>query len=830
MLHAKIQTVFLLALLLVATMARPRVHALERRFSNHLSPTGVAAAPAPEARTLESLGYVLGAPRAVAIQGIHAAAITEGQLAMLNVADPTHPRAISYLTLPGQLEDLALDENYAYIAWGDCWYSGNSENTCAGGLHIVDIRNPTAPALVSTFQGSKVAYAVAVEGSYAYVVTIEAVLVFDISNPAAPKQRGILPGTSGTDIKLLRDHTTSRLYALVSAFGRLHIIDVSNPTAPVEASAPLSGWDRVAHLAFFSATGSTPNKTYAYLAIYEEGLRIFDVTNPAHTTQVATFEASAPYGVIAATDRYLFAPNSHGLQILDAVDPVAPTIVGSFPVPGHFVTLAGHYALIAQAKHVAIIDIAEPTAPIEVGSYDIGKSVNQIVTTGTPGSETAYAYASWEYCDPVLAHGCEGGLRVLDISKPTAPIQVGTYTLPGAPRAIVLVGRHIYVAVALVGSHLINSLVILDLSTPTQPTQISTTTVPGFAKDLAVAGHYAYVTAWDEGLRVIDVANPAAPTEVGSYKYSPHSSTQGVAAADGYVYITDQRDNRLMVLDASNPTALRNIATVALPGGGDNVTTANGYLYVNTRYGGIAILRHGSANTGQVQDVRGMPVSGVRISANGVPATASGVTGGYRVTNLTTGTHTLTPGLQGYTFWPASRTVTAASQSSGQNFTLLPLPVSATIAPDQAATLVVTDTQGLPTKFDIPAQAVTTTTTLKVTPIPETGRTGIAFAGHAFEVAALQNGAPLPAFKFTTPMTVTIRYSAADVWTVSDKGALVLQRWNGSTWEDAGATCTPSSRYNRNVSTKTLQVAICQPGRYALFGSTKQVMLPLLRS
>jgi hypothetical protein len=79
-------------------------------------------------------------------------------------------------------------------------------------------------------------------------------------------------------------------------------------------------------------------------------------------------------------------------------------------------------------------------------------------------------------------------------------------------------------------------------------------------------------------------------------------------------------------------------------------------------------------------------------------------------------------------------------------------------------------------------------------------------------------------------MTVTINYSAADVWTISDKAALALQRWNGSTWTDAGATCAPPTPYHRDLKARVLRVAICQPGRYALFGSTRQVMLPLLRT
>ncbi|NIV33635.1 MAG: hypothetical protein GWN58_30570, partial [Anaerolineae bacterium] len=41
---------------------------------------------------------------------------------------------------------------------------------------------------------------------------------------------------------------------------------------------------------------------------------------------------------------------------------------------------------------------------------------------------------------------------------------------------------------------------------------------PGGAVGVAVAGEYAYLAEGMEGLRIIDISDPAAPTEAGYYE------------------------------------------------------------------------------------------------------------------------------------------------------------------------------------------------------------------------------------------------------------------------------------------------------------------------
>jgi Tol biopolymer transport system component len=81
--------------------------------------------------------------------------------------------------------------------------------------------------------------------------------------------------------------------------------------------------------------------------------------------------------------------------------------------------------------------------------------------------------------------------------------------------------------------------------------------------------------------------------------------------------------------------------------------------------------------SGQVADSSGNPISSATISDGaGHSATTDG-NGYYTLSGLAAGTYTLTPGKSGYTFTPASRTVTVPPDATGQGFTGAPELISA---------------------------------------------------------------------------------------------------------------------------------------------------------
>ncbi len=72
--------------------------------------------------------------------------------------------------------------------------------------------------------------------------------------------------------------------------------------------------------------------------------------------------------------------------------------------------------------------------------------------------------------------------------------------------------------------------------------------------------------------------------------------------------------------------------------------------------------------TGQVRTSNGMGIANVTVS-DGTRTATTDATGNYTLSGVPAGSYTLTPALSGYTFIPATRSVTVSANVSGQDFT-----------------------------------------------------------------------------------------------------------------------------------------------------------------
>ena len=87
-------------------------------------------------------------------------------------------------------------------------------------------------------------------------------------------------------------------------------------------------------------------------------------------------------------------------------------------------------AYIADGDGLRIVDVSDPNTPNEIGFY------------GTPGDARNVAVS----CN--IAHVADGagGLRIADISDPEQPVEAGFYDTPGDARNVEVVGNTVYVA------------------------------------------------------------------------------------------------------------------------------------------------------------------------------------------------------------------------------------------------------------------------------------------------------------------------------------------------------------------------------------------------
>lgn len=206
--------------------------------------------------------------------------------------------------------------------------------------------------------------------------------------------------------------------------------------------------------------------------------------------------------------------------------------------------------------------------------------VGQINTPGT--ALQAAIHGTYAY----LADGTSG-LRIIDISNPNSPIEVGFCNTPGFAYSICIKGNYAYIAAG--GS----GLRIIDISSTSNPTEVGYYQTPDAAFDVTVEGNYAYVAAYISGLRIIDISNPYNPVEVGHYDTLPSSYpltyAYSVIVKGDYAYIGDQTTG-LRILDISDPINPQKVSVLDTPGNAVKVALQGNYAFIADGYSGFEIV------------------------------------------------------------------------------------------------------------------------------------------------------------------------------------------------------------------------------------------------
>jgi len=280
----------------------------------------------------------------------------------------------------------------------------------------------------------------------------------------------------------------------------------------------------------------------AYLARYQDGLRIVDVADPANPVELGHLPVEYPdsgeiYNDVKIVDgpggRYaLMASDLTGVVTVDVTDPSAPAIVGHFgtapqlgePINVHTVFVDGGKAYLANiGRGVEIFDIADPLAPIRRGNFRHPDAAG--------GSFCHDLYVSG---DRLYANWWDLGMAIVDVSDPTAPVSIGNFADYGetsshstwvtqvGPRTIAVHGdeqwgAHVHIVDVTEGTvDFGNSLAEWE----TRP-EVSVHNVMAMG-DRAILSHY------QDGVRVLDLSDPTAPVEIAHYDtYAGYSRDYG---------------------------------------------------------------------------------------------------------------------------------------------------------------------------------------------------------------------------------------------------------------------------------------------------------------
>jgi hypothetical protein len=431
---------------------------------------------------------------------------------VFDITDPSEPVELVTFDTQTKVWDITIRGDFAYIAAYD------------QGLLILDISDPAEPAMLGSIvfprDPAGEAVQVALQYNLAYVATDrDGVRIVDISDPTAPVEVGYYDAPWGPlGVAVFED-----IACVASGNAGIHVVDIADPTAPVETGFyDTDGVD-----------GSVVRDGYAYLNEVS-GIRVLDISNPAFPEKVGFTDTQGSLREIRLAGDYLYtAQYNTGLQIHEISNPLEPVLTG---IAGMMestdgVAISGDYAFLsAKSQGIWIVDVSNPNDPQQVGHYD--ENDIYVYDVAASGSH-AFILGSIENTQY---------LTVIDVSNPASPVWINAVEISVWLRDIEISGDHAYLATS-------NGLKILDISDPEHPFEVGTHEIPddAIAVSVDVEGDFAIIGIsdfHDSSIQVINVADPATPNLVGFYNRSgalPYPVLSGNLAyvADGGYFIYD---------------------------------------------------------------------------------------------------------------------------------------------------------------------------------------------------------------------------------------------------------------------------------------------------
>ena len=371
--------------------------------------------------------------------------------------------------------DVWFHEGYAYVGhWGfSDWSKGSKTRFCPSppknGVAVVRATNPAAPVMVSRLvnpNGTSAEDVTVFEAKYGPLAgrDIAAVglqvcggsrldagfarglLLFDVSTPANPVRLGFLStgcctrGLHELEFEHRDDLGRTFVYASVpssevdeagspSGFrdrqgrGDFRLIDVTNPTAPVEVSdwgvvhdagGPLNpGQGCDADPIFGHSVEPSGDGRLAFVAYWDSGFVALDVTNPASPV----LRGHTVYGTDEDGDGHS-SMYDDARRLLFSADEDFGKNCGPLIEPGY-----GYLRIWDYSNLAAPVQIGEYRTPNSRGTNPIGSGDYTIHNPMLMGTDV---YISW-YSD---------GVRVVDASDPTRPREVAFFVPPAGQNPV----------------------------------------------------------------------------------------------------------------------------------------------------------------------------------------------------------------------------------------------------------------------------------------------------------------------------------------------------------------------------------------------------------
>lgn len=254
------------------------------------------------------------------------------------------------------------------------------------------------------------------------------------------------------------------------------------------------------------------------------GTSIVNVTNPSASYEVAFIPGlTSQWREMKSYGNYIYISTEAqggGIQIVKMTDPEHPVLVNTYATQfnrAHTLTLDASRGLLiangtrmnAGAAGLHILSLANPEAPVDIGVYGVD-----------------YVHDSWVKNDTLYASCISSGfMRIFDLADPTSPLDIVSWTYPGARTHSgekSKDGRYLYVC----DEQNYGTMKVFDMANIfSHPiVHIYSANPLAIAHNVHVRGDVATMAYYTEGIRLLDLRDPALPVEWGYYDTYPSFS------------------------------------------------------------------------------------------------------------------------------------------------------------------------------------------------------------------------------------------------------------------------------------------------------------------
>ena len=488
----------------------------------------------------------------------YVAAGTDG-VHLVDISEAGNPRPVGHWDSPGSAEGLAVDGTLLYLADGPF------------GLQLLDVSDPVSPQPIASAFDTNFAFDVAVQKPYAFIAGADAgLLIADVSVPSAPREVAVLD-TPGFARAIVIDGTTAYL---ADQWGGVRVVSIGPPLRPREiASIALPSW------AFAVAiSGAT-----LHVATGSQGLHMLDISDPSQPRASGTYQIplKLSWKLAVSNGRAFVGVRTEGVHIVDLSQPAAPRPLGTISplVSAVAVAVRGDFAYVLTADQgIRVFDLSDPIRVRPRGAYG---------STGHHGACIEPVGDRWVYvCGSVQFRA---QLDVLDVSNADQPSFVTSLPVPGGGAIDLLQqGSLLYVPDEV-------GLEVFDVSNPAAPSfrgLIAFTPVSFGATSVAVSGSTAFINDGDNGLKALDVSDPANMRILGSLPASMGGRVSEIVYRDGFLYgTTGLPSPEFVVLDVRDPLRMVRVGSAVLTSAVSSDVLLDGpYAYVANGAGGVAVI------------------------------------------------------------------------------------------------------------------------------------------------------------------------------------------------------------------------------------------------